>query len=521
MLDKLLGVWKRRKWVTVAAFSSSAALVVGLVMALPNMYTSTVTVLVERQQVPEAVVRSSIADELETRLHTTVQEVLSRSRLADLIARLNLYPQARARATMDDLVQRMRNDISLVMKKDERPTASGAVTWARTVAFTVGFRGNDPVTVTQVANSLASLFIAQNSVRARQATGTADFLRAQLEETKRQLDSQERQVSEYSRKHLGELPQQMASNVAALDQLANQLRLNGDRQTLATARREAMERQLADAESTATRWAAIAPGSVVETPAVRLARLRQELSELRAKYTDKYPEVIRVQTEIASLERAYRDTNFDVATQDPTVRRFREALAEVDAEIKALKNDERRLQETINRYQARVERTPLREQEFQELSRDYQSTKDHYQTLLKRYQEAQLVEEMEQRQKGEHFSILDAALVPGRPIAPNRRRLLLVGIMLSAALAAAVAFLAEKLDSSFHTLDDLRAFTRVPVLVNIPNIITPGGLALRRRRFRLAAALILLSLPILYGAAHFYGRGNEVLVWMLSRGGRI
>src|SRR5436189_3006462 len=437
MLDRIAGLWRRRKWIALLAFAAPASMVLGLVTSLPNIYRSTATILVERQQVPEAFVRPTVTGEVETRLQTITQEI---------------------------------------------------------------FR-----------------------VRSRQATGTANFLRTQLEETTKQLDVQERQVSDFNRRYMGELPQQMTANLAAIEQLSPQLRLNNDRQTLALARREALERQLADVE---TAPAMATTSGAPDTAATRLARLRNELRELRTQYTEKYPEVARVKAEIAALEREQNEKKSDAPSeaatptpQDPSIRRLKAALTEVDAEVKALRKDESRLQAATARYQARADNTPLREQEFQELSRNYQTTKAHYQSLLKRYQEAQLAEDMEQRQKGEQFKIVDPAVVSDRPAAPNRSRFLLTGLILSLGLAAAAVVLAEQLDTSFHAIEELRAFTKIPVLVGIAGIATRRDTVFRRRRFRLATALAILVVLLLAGGSHLAGRGNATLVALLSPGG--
>src|SRR5438034_276866 len=423
MLDRIVGLWRRRKWIALLAFAAPASMVLGLVTSLPNIYRSTATILVERQQVPEAFVRPTVTGEVETRLQTITQEIFSRSSLEGLITRFNLYPRLRARLSTQNLVARMRNDIILVMKSDAANPGN-----PKMVAFTISYRGSDPAVVAEVTNTLAALFIDENlRVRSRQATGTANFLRTQLEETTKQLDVQERQVSDFNRRYMGELPQQMTANLAAIEQLGTQLRLNNDRQTLALARREALERQLADVET---------------APALATAR-----------------------------------------------------------------------------YQARADNTPLREQEFQELSRNYQTTKDHYQSLLKRYQEAQLAEDMEQRQKGEQFKIVDPAIVSDRPAAPNRSRFLLTGLIFSLGLAAAAVVLAEQLDTSFHAIEELRTFTKIPVLVGIAGIATDRDAVLRRRRFRLAAALAVLVVLLLAGGSHLAGRGNATLVAVLSPGG--
>src|SRR5206468_3099737 len=288
MLDRIVGLWRRRKWIALLAFAAPASMVLGLVTSLPNIYRSTASILVERQQVPEAFVRPTVTGEVETRLQTITQEIFSRTSLEGLITRFNLYPRLRARLSTQNLVARMRNDIILVMKSD-------------------------------------------------------------------------------------------ATNPAAIEQPSTQLRPNNDRQTLALARREALERQLADVE---TAPAMATASGAPDTAATRLARLRNELRELRTQYTEKYPEVARVKAEIAALEREQSEKKSDAPSeaaaptpQDPSIRRLKAALTEVDAEVKALRKDESRLQAATARYQARADNTPLREQEFQELSRNYQTTK--------------------------------------------------------------------------------------------------------------------------------------------------
>src|SRR2546427_9491020 len=227
MLDRIVGLWRRRKWIALLAFAAPASMVLGLVTSLPNIYRSTATILVERQQVPEAFVRPTVTSELETRLQTISQEILSRSRLQALITQFNLYPGAGKEAATEETVERMRKDVKLELKttntKEGRPST--------TTAFALSYRGPDPQTVALVTNTLASFYIEENlKVRERQATGTADFLKVQLAETRKRLDELEGRVSEFRRRYLGELPQQMQANLATLENLNTQLRITSDNQ---------------------------------------------------------------------------------------------------------------------------------------------------------------------------------------------------------------------------------------------------------------------------------------------------
>ena len=242
-LERVLGVWKRRRWLAIFLFALPFAAMASAVASMPNLYRSTATVLVERQQVPVDIVRSTVTSELETRLHTISQKALSRAKLEDLIARFNLYPKdAPVSGPTEAVVERMRRDIQLDTRATGRQSA--------TVAFALSYRGRDPETVALVTNTLASFYVEENSkAREGQATVTTEFLREELRETKARLDEQERRASDFKRRYLGELPQQMQGNLATLEGLTAQLRLNNDNQVRAAERREAVETQLAEAQA--------------------------------------------------------------------------------------------------------------------------------------------------------------------------------------------------------------------------------------------------------------------------------
>ncbi len=528
-LGMLLAIWSRRKWLAILAFAVPAAAAVSLITFLPNIYRSTATVLVDRQQVPEAFVRSTVTSALETRLHTISQEILSRSRLEALINRFGLYSDLKQRVSPEEVIARVRGDIKLELK-------SAKVTDQReaTIAFALSYQGSDPGTVSAVTNTLAGFYIEENfKARERQAIGTAEFLKVQLEETRKRLDVQEQQVSTFKRRHLGELPQQMETNLATLAQLHAQLRMNADNQTRTSERRQMMSSQLADAQSLVPPSYVGPTGPVPE--AVRLAQMKQDLARLRTQFSERYPDVVQLAAEVAALEHALAETKSSepkaeekpgapqptppAAPLSPYVLRLKEALSETQADIKVLKSEEGRLRNGIAAYQARVENVPRREQEYVELSRGYESTRELYQSLMKRYEEAQLAESMEQRQKGEQFRVIEPAIPTSQPAAPNRVRLLLMAVAVSLGLAVGVVVLAEHIDTSFHSIDDLRAFSAVPVLVSIPRIVTQAGLRRARWRMRLTTSGALLGLVMIVGMAYVVANGNERLVSLLGRGG--
>jgi polysaccharide chain length determinant protein (PEP-CTERM system associated) len=317
----------------------------------------------------------------------------------------------------------------------------------------------------------------------------------QLEEVKRQLEDQERRISDFKQRHSGELPDQQAANLAALERLNLQLRSISDRQLRALERRDELAKRAADDPAAA--------GAV----AARLATLRQDLARLRTQFTDEHPDVIRLRQEIATLESQLAAQGGKRATPDDlAARQLNDSRAAVEAELTALRSEEQALRRTISTYEQRIENAPRLEREFQQLSRDYAGAKDLYATLLQRYENAKIAGRLEQGIQGDQFTILDPALVSREPVAPKRVRLLLMGLMVSVGAAVGAAVVAEALDTSFHTADDVRAFTSVPVLVSIPPITTVADLRRQRFLFGLAAFGAGLGMTAIVAASSYLGR---------------
>ena len=373
--DSVLEAWHRRKWVAMLVFVAVLAATITAAKSLPDLYRASATVLVDRQEVSEAFVRPSVTAELETRIQTIHQRVTSRARLADLITRLGLYPELRGVVPVEVIVERMRRDIQLQLKGVEQSTGRST-----TISFSVGYSGRNPQSVAEVTNTLAGFYVEENtSSRARQAAKTAEFLSGQLAEAKRVLDEQERQTSEFTLRHTDELPEQLQANLAAIERLNTQLRLNGEYQLRLMERRERLEQEPAGERS--------AVAGADPAPAAELVRLRQQLADLRRRFSDQYPDVRRVSAEIAALEEqlARQETVGAQTTPSTDSSARAKAIDAGDDELKSVKEQEASLRRMIADYETRIESAPKRQQEIQQLSRGSDMTKERYQTLLKQY----------------------------------------------------------------------------------------------------------------------------------------
>jgi succinoglycan biosynthesis transport protein ExoP len=523
-------IFRRRKLLMGAVFGAAFASAVSFAVCLPDLYRASAVVLVERP-VPEAFVRSAVTGELEGRLHVIKQEILSRTRLTELINTFNLYPDLRKSYPLDTALDRMRHDMEVELTGPEQ--VSGRKT---TVAFKLSYTGASGMTVADVTNALAAFYVSQNdSIRSNEATRTAQFLKAQLDATKKQLNRRELEIRDYTSIHPGELPQQVEVNLAALERLNTQLRLNGERQLKVLEDREKLSE---GAIPIAVDSPAGEPTATVPPHSERIERMKRELQLLEGQFTSRYPDVVRLKTEIASLEREQQDAlvhDMEQAKLELAKHEFQQApdgasvvpiappgtarrktVEGLSRELERLKTEEATLRLSIGNLEKRLESVPAREQEFGRITRDYQGSKDLYDSLLKRYEEAQVGESLEADRQGEHFRILEPALPPPSPDAPNRLRLLLVGLLVAIAAGVGAALAAEQLDPTFHSGDAIREFTSVPVLATIPYIAS--GTTRQALRFVLITAFVIALIALVAVASADVARGNEQIVSMLARG---
>ncbi len=515
VLAMLTEAWSRRKWLGLALFAAPFAAAVSLAMNLPNLYSSTATVLIEQQQVPEGYVKPSVTGEADARLQLIREKLLNRASVMELVKKFDLYPELRKAASDEAVVDRMRKDITLEVKELQRQVYGRDGTFG----FKIGYRGRDPETVAKVANTLAGQYVEENlRMRSHQASETTVLLKKQLDDIKERHDEQERKIAAFKQRHMGELPEQVEVNLSTLGRLNQELALNNENQMRILERRERLGKQLFDINAGVPTATVLNPDSLP----YQLEKLRTELTALRTRASSKHPDVRRLEGEIAAIEKALQETAKDAKLDggqaailtDP--EEIKQALRDLDRDLKQLKADEQRLRQELVAYQRRVERSPQHAQEFQQLERDYKMTRDLYFNLLQRYEDAQLAETMERARNGGQMRIIDPAVPARAPAAPNRLRLMLVGLVLSMGAAIGGMMLAEYRDKSFHDVDDLRAFTRVPILVRIPKIETPGERRKHIAMFGLRATASIVSLAAIVGLFSYMASENEQLVWMLS-----
>lgn len=462
-LTDYLEILRRRVWYMVVPFIVVLLGISIYVIFAPREYTASTLVLVTPQRVPEAFVPTTVTIRIEERLQTIAQEVMSRTRLEQIIKEMRLYEKERKSMSAEEVYALMQKNIKLELPKKREDKGY----------FNITYSGSDPKVVTAVANRLASLFIEENlKVREQQAAGTTEFLTAELTTVKAKLDEQEAQIAVYKKRHMGELPEQRESNLKIFEQLQTQLNKVGEGLRSALDRKLFLQKQLSEVES----------GSDSATPLptkggrqdegaqsyeTKKEALTRQLQDLRTRYTDTHPDVIATKKKLADLEKNKETYNI---SKDPRYREIKGQLAVTELEIRRLNAESEKLTRQIGTYRSRIENAPLREQDMAALLRDYVNTKETHERLLKKSQEAQQAENLERRQKGEQFRVIDPARVPEDPSSPNIPKIYLIGLVLGIGAGFAIAFFVEQSDRTFHEATDLEKTFGLKVLASIPKI---------------------------------------------------
>ena len=492
-MDQVWGALKRRRALAAILAVTALTVIASIAFSLPEYYRASASIMINQTELPGGF-QSTVSDELEPRLFAVTQEVLSRENLSRLIEEENLYPEARAEKSPEELVERMRRDISIERERVELAWGRGA-----TIAFTLTYQGFDRDKVAQVTNRLADLYVNANSrIRERQASQATAFLKAQLDNAKAKLDQQERAINSYRESRLGQLPEQQSANLATLERLNAQLRINSENQLRTMERRRELQLRLDEQGYTS------ADGS-----SARMASLRRELADLRTRYSDRHPDVVRLQAEIDRLE------GRGTLASEPIPGSLQHQVSRLDDELATLQREEARLKNATTVYEQRIANTPRIEQELSALTRDYNAVREQYTQLLSSYEDALLAESLETGSRQE-FQLTDPAVVPDAPAGPPRLRLLAMGIVLSLLFAGAGVVVAEQLDSSFHSIDELKKFTGVPVVAGIPRIITLGDLVRGWVRVGVSVTAVLALVSLLAVGGWWFGTDNAALVALMT-----
>jgi polysaccharide chain length determinant protein (PEP-CTERM system associated) len=501
----------RRWWLIVPPLVIGLAAGMVAFRQIPELYRSETLIMVVPQRIPDDYVKSAESVPIENRLSSISDQILSRSRLERIINDLGLYQDRLAQgAVMEDVVRSMRGDIDVEIEGKE--------------AFRVSYVSRDAQRAEKVTERLASLFIEEH-LRDREnlAQNTNEFLESQLEDARRRLVEHEKKLQDYRQRYAGQLPTQLQGNLQAIQNAQMQLQALEESTNRARERRLLIERQLADTQELPAVAAAPASGSadgaVPLTTAQQLEAARSRLAAYKLRYTADHPDVRALERTIRDLEAKLaeeaKNPKPEVPILTPAEAARRKRISELQAELEVIDHqiasnaaESAELKRTIARYQADVNALPARESELVQLTRDYSTLQQTYSSLLEKHEEAKLAANLERRQIGEQFKVLDPASLPEKPYNEMKRLGaigggagggLLLGLVL-------IAFL-EYRDTSLKQEEDVARIIGLPVLALVPLMESDGERRRRRRRNALVGAASV-AVTLVSAAALLFWRGQ-------------
>jgi uncharacterized protein involved in exopolysaccharide biosynthesis len=526
-LKEYTDLLRRRKWQIFIPWLVVFGAITAIAFLLPSVYRSTATILIESQQVPQDLIRTTVTGFAEERIKSITQQIFSRKILINIIEDFDLYPEKRGKDPMEEILEDMRDDIFVEMVSAEVPDRRGGRPVTVNVAFTVSYEGRDPQKVMQVTNRLTSLFLEHNlRMREGLAETTTELLEQQLEQYRDLTNSLEERIARFKEAHITELPELMNLNLETERQLRRQIEGVDEQMRSLKDRKIYLEGQLANVspdppllnisgqyimdpkerlralKSQAITLVATFSSKHPDVTKVRkeIAELEkeigildkrleikealrlkeQELKELKTGATDKHPDVLKLRKEIEKLKESAKDyedkgkEGFDLAQAQPTNPAYISLQTQIkiaEMDLKGLKDKRQQLEESWQDYVKRLEKMPQVELEYRELVRDHDAAQRKYAETMAKLMEARQGQSLEQLQAGEKFTIIDPPQLPEMPVKPKRIAISLIGFILGIAAGVGVGAVMEFADSTIRSPKDIRRITGHPVLASIPDVV--------------------------------------------------
>jgi polysaccharide biosynthesis transport protein len=565
--ERLLAYWRRRSTFFIVA-SAAAMVTLLLAVLLPATYRSTATILIEQQEIPQDLVRSVITSFADQRIQVITQRVMTTPNLLQLIDRYKLYPDIRDKEPREVLLKKMRDAIGMHMiSADVIDPRSGRPTQA-TIAFSVSYQSRSPELALKVANELTTLYLNENlTSRIRLGEQTAEFFSEEVTRQAAHIAELDKNLAAFKEKHHDELPDLLQLNIQTAQRTDLDLRDTQNQISALDSQRVMLQAELAQISPNAQVYKD--NGQRVFGPEDRLKDMKSQLASAKARYGPDHPDVITAEREVAGLE---KEINSEDGTAD-RLRQLSEAKAElamdlqkysadhpdvvrlrheveslqkaVDADASAgTQNIDREhadnpayiqvkgqldaltteresavkkrddLQAKLNDYDNRAAKSPEVERQYREMARQLDSAQIQYETILSKQTEAQVSKNLETDRKGERFTLIEPPLPPEKPVSPNRKLIVAIGLLMSLALGVAAVIARESFDGSVRGPADVRRLFALPALASIPVIVTADDRRRRRRIVRFSwrggVAAVLVSTAMV----HLFVRPLDV-VWQI------
>ncbi|QPK64887.1 lipopolysaccharide biosynthesis protein [Methylomonas sp. LL1] len=532
--DYLKIVRKRRKSLVIPFFII-ALLSIILAVVLPSVYRSSSTILIEEQEIPSELVKSTVTTFADQRIQIISQRIMSRTNLVEIIKKYDLYADARKTDPEEKILDKMRKLIKVeTISADVIDPRNGAPTKA-TIAFVLAFDDENPATAQKVANELTSLFLKENiKSRTESAENAALFLSEEARRLKDKIQQLQSTLATFKEQNLHRLPEASQLNQQELTALNNQLLSLDSQERSAQERRFYLEGQLAQIDPNA--MATNAVGNRVFDMKDRLKELQSQYPSLLARYSDnhpdvlktkkeieslqkqigsntdlnklnaelidknsqlavllkqysdKHPDVIKLQKQISSLQQAMTEakqteySNVSVEPDNPAYIMLKSQLEAANSDIKSLAYTREQIKNKIEELRRNLMQAPLVEKNYMDLVQELNNTNQRYQEVSAREMEAQISQQLELEKKGERFTLIDPPQEPLQPVSPNRIAILFLGLVLAVAGGFGTVALMEMMDSTIHSEKTIATILGVAPLATIPYLESAQESAEQKKR---------------------------------------
>ncbi|WP_279244996.1 GumC family protein [Candidatus Litorirhabdus singularis] len=567
LADILAGLKRRRKQMAIVG---AVVLAIAVMAALfwPPTYTSSATILIEEQEIPEDMVRSTITSYANQQVEVIRQRVLTLANIMQLVERFELYDADElARKPRMEIAEDFIDAVNLdLLNADIIDPRSGRPTQA-TIAFTLDFSADTPRKSLNVANELVNLFLNENlRSRSEQTSSTSDFLRKESDSLESEVRALEEAISIYKSQNQNSLPESFQVNMQNLTRFQSQLIASESRLRELQKRELQLKQRLA---STSEYAPSILPtGQAILGDVDRLKALKSEYSSIKARYSPNHPDVQRLLREIETLEaQVGRPDDFDellrrkaaanselegllakyssdhpdvvakqkmVAVIDQEIDSFdgesvqaepdNPAYLVLDNELKSLQMEKSALTQQVVQLSSDVDalnlaaaKAPNVEREYSELQRNLSVASAKFLDLRIKLKEAELAGELEEGRKGQRFTLIDPPALPEQPASPNRPLIFFLGVVLALGAALGSALVMEALDPSLRSVRSVSELMGIAPLVTIPYILTPEEQAAKRpqRKFLLTIGGAAVALIIVLTMIHIFYKPLDVLWFVI------
>lgn len=495
-LNDMITIVKRRKWYIVIPFIAIFSLATITAFLIPPKYRSSSTILIEDQEIPKEYVSANVTSYADQRLQSINQKIIGTTRLLEIINRFNLYAGIRKTKPIEEVVAKMRKDIKFnTINAEVKDPRSGQPSQA-TIAFSVSFDGKNPAVVQQIANELASLYLAENlQARQKQSSGTARFMEDEVKGVQTELANVDSRIASYKQHNLNTLPELNQLNLQTLDNLDRDVRQANEQL-----------RSLREKEGYLQSELNSIPTDSANQDKTRLNEVRIRLVDLKGRLSDKHPDVIKTKAEIAELTKQLRGANRETPEgkpDNPSYINLQSQLASTRADISSVKRQNEDYTQKREGFRKRIEASPRVEEGYKAMISERNSLQLKYDDLSKKFMEARVANGLEKEQLGERFTLIEAARLPEKPISPNIPAIILIGFVLGIGSGCGAAALKENSDGSVYSIEELVRVTRTSVLGAVPEIVTCIDRAKAQKRRRTVVVASFISLVSLMAVFHF------------------